>query len=217
MASFKTEINEVLTALKIIRNELRELKETTAMSTENISNIHQITSDLSRKLDEIVNVTGIKQPVVPVKKEPKKALEQKTSDLGTPKPKPKPKPRSKATKEKTVEKKKKKYGNIMTYFRSKFNTDPGYFYSVMNKEDTEALFTEHEKDLKSKKGDKKIKAQILLLYKAISSNKVKENAMRNMMDKENDEHLKSEGVEASKDETDEEEESESGSDSDHDE
>jgi hypothetical protein len=214
MASFKTEVTEILSILKSIQKEILELKATTAMSTENISNIHQTTADLSRKFDEMINVTGIKQPVVPIKKETKKASEEKTSDLGTPKPKPKPK--SKATKEKTAEKKKKKYGNIMTYFRSKFIIDPSYFYSVMNKEDTEALFTEHEKDLKSKKGDKKIKAQVLFLYKAISTDKLKANAMRNMMDKENNEHLKSEGVEASKDETDEDE-GDSESDSDHDE
>lgn len=215
MSSFKAELTEILALLKSNQKEIRELKATTAMSTENISNIHQTTADLSRKFDEMINVTGIKQPVAVAKTETKKASGKKpSSNAGTPKPKTK----SKATKSKTADKKKKLHGNIMTYFRSKFLSDQAYFNPVMNQEDTDALFAEHEKDLKSKKGDKKLKAQVGYLYKAISVDKVKMNSLRNMMDKENNEHMKSEGVEASKDETDDDEgDEDSDSDSDHDE
>jgi hypothetical protein len=216
MTSFKSELTEIIALLKSNQKELRELKSTTAMSIENISNIYQTTADLSRKFDEMVNVTGIKQPV---KKENSNSSEQKSkSDPETPRSKSKPETKSKATKSKTVEKKKKLHGNIMTYFRTKFLADQTYFYSVMKLEDTEALFTEHEKELKSKKGDKKLKAQVALLYKAISADKAKLNVMRNMMDKENNEHMKSEGAEASKDDTEDEDGSDSGveSDSEHD-
>jgi hypothetical protein len=214
MSSFKTELAEILSLLKSNQKEIREIKAKTAMSTENISNINQTTEDLSRKFDEMVNVTGIKQPVVSTKKETKKVPGKKaSSNAGTPKPQTK----SKATKSKTVEKKKKLHGNIMTYFRSKYLSDQTYFHPVMNQGDTDALFVEHDKDLKSKKGDKKLKAQVGFLYKAISTDKVKMIALRNMMEKENNEHMKSEGVEASKDDTEEEDSSDSESDSDNDE
>ena len=79
----------------------------------------------------------------------------------------------------------------------------------------ETLFAKHEKDLKTKKGDKKLRAQVGFLYKSISNNKIKMSALRAMMDKENADHVKSQGVEALKDETDGE--GDSHSDSDHDE
>jgi hypothetical protein len=208
MSSFKAELEEVLKQIGALQKEVKSLSSQLSMKNETIANIHQTTMDLSRKLDEIVNVTGIKSPVTG-KKEPKK----EPKETGTPSSRPK----SKAVKSKTVVKKKKLYGNIMTYFRSKYLADQAYFHTVMDEKETEALFAEHEKDLKGKKGDKKTKAQVGFLYKAISKNKAKLNSLRTMMDKENSEHLKSQGTEAVKDSSDDEDDGNSGSDSDSDE
>jgi len=206
--SFKTELAEIMTLLKGLQKDVKEIKAQTAMSTENISNIYQTSSDLSRKFDEMVNVTGIKTPTG-TKNETKKTSGKKET---------KARPKSKAVKSKPIVKKKKLHGNIMTYFRSKFLADQTYFHSVMDPKETEELFEEHEKDLKAKKGDKKLKAQVGFLYKAISANKPKMNSLRNMMDKENSDHLKAQGVEAVKDETDGDEgDDDSDSDSDNDE
>jgi hypothetical protein len=218
MASFKTELNEILNLLKSNQKEILEIKATVAMSAENVSNIYQTTADLSRKIDEVINLTGIKQPLV-AKKEPKTQAKKKPdneseSDVGTPKPKPKTKTVTKATKSKTIEKKNKLHGNIMTYFRTKFREDPTYFYSVLNEEETKELLIEYEKNLKTKKGDKKIGTQTDYIYRAIYTNPAKHKALRNLMDKENEEHFKSEGVEAVKDETDGDDDKKTDSDSD---
>lgn len=206
MSSFKTELSEITALLKGIQKDLKEVKAMAAMNTENISNIYQTSSDLSRKFDEAINVTGIKVPVGS-KKEKKTPSKKET----------KTSPKSKAVKTKTVTKKKKLHGNIMTYFRAKFMEDQTYFHSIMDEKEMETLFAKHEKDLKTKKGDKKLRAKVGVLYKSISNNnnKTKMSALRAMMDKENADHMKSQGVEAVKDETDGE--GDSHSDSDHDE
>lgn len=194
--SFKSEIAEILTLLKSLRKEVNSLNGQVDMCTENNANIFQTVSDLSRKFDEMINVTGIGTPVVS-----KKSNENKTSSNKASQPKTS-RSKSKAVKTKTSVAKKKLHGNIMTYFRSKFLADQSYFRSIMSEKEENTLFTEHEKDLKSKNGDKKIKAQVGILYKAISSNDEKISLLRSMMEKENDEHLKSQGVEAVSDETD---------------
>ena len=233
--SLKAEIDEVLALLKGLKKEIKEIKDKQSMFTETISNIHQVTEDLSRKFDEMVNVVGVKTPVAPKKAPAAKKKETKadndkeskddddddedddadddgevaTSDAKT-------RPKSKATKAKTTEKKKKKWANVMTYFRAKYMTDQKYFTNIMDEKESDALFAEHEKDLKSKKGEKKLKAQVGYLYKSINKNKPKMSALRAMMDKENNEHVKENGTTAVKDQTDEEED-EPGSESDQDE
>ena len=224
--SIKAEIDEVLTLLKGLKKDVKEIKDKQAMFTETSSNILQISEDLSRKFDEMINVVGVKTPVTSKKtpakpkKESKDYNDEETKDgedvdvddedddgevnsKTSPKP---PRPKSKAVKEKSNEKKKKKYINIMTYFRAKYTVDQTYFNNIIDQKELDALFSEHEKDLKSKKGDKKLKAQVGHIYRAINKNKTKMATLRSMMDKENNEYIKETGTTAVKDQTDNEEE-----------
>lgn len=207
----KAEITEILTLLKGLSKRLEKVENQQAMSTETVSNIYQVSEDLSRKFDEMVNVTGIKHPVTSKKVSGKKEKKTKQTIKSPSK--------SKAVKNKITSKGAKLHCNIMTYFRSKYLENQDYFSEIMDQKETDALFDEHEKDLKNKKGEKKLKAQVGILYKAVSKNKTKMSALRTMMDKENAEHLKSQGKDAVKDTTDDEDEGDvsSESDSDHDE
>jgi hypothetical protein len=220
--SMKSEIEEILALLKGLKAEIAKIgkdakvaNEKQAMMTETVANTHQICSDLARKFDEIVNVVGVKTPVVAKKPVAAKGKKEKPPDQddddGEVDVEVKSTTKSKAAKPKTAKKTQKKYTNIMTYFRVKYVEDQNYFNFIMSAEECASLFEEHAEDLASKAGEKKLRAQIGFLYGAISKNKERMQKLRDRMERENLDHINDKKVAAEKDQTDEEEDAASGS------
>lgn len=199
--SVKTELESIMKLLASIKAELDDVKGSQAASAETIANIHHTAENLSRKFDEVVNNVGTKQPVGALKKAPaakvKKDEDKDEDDVRADRPTAPSKP----SKTKAPEPK-KPHNNIMTFFRTKFVADQGYFDAVMSAQARTSLFAEHDEDLRTKVGDKKIKAQVAYLYKAISKNKEKMEQVRGMMSAENDRHVAASGTVAARDNTD---------------
>ena len=220
--SMKSEIEEILGLLKGLKAEIAKVvkdvkvsHEKQAMMTETIANIHQVSSDLARKFDEVVNVVGVKTPVAAKKPaaaaKGKKEKSPDHDDDGEVDAEVKSPTKSKAAKPKTAAKPQKRHQNIMTFARKKYMEDPSYFNFIMSPDECESLFAEHAEDLASKAGEKKLKAQLGFLYGSISKNKEKMQKLRDRMEKENSEHSNEKKVAAEKDHTDEEEDAASGS------
>ncbi len=217
----KSEIEEILALLKGLKAEIAKIgkdarvaNEKQAMMTETIANIHQVSSDLARKFDEVVNVVGVKTPVAakkPVAAKGKKEKPPDQDDDGEVDAEVKSPTKSKAAKPKTSAKPQKRHQNIMTFARKKYMEDPSYFDFIMSPDECESLYAEHAEDLASKAGEKKLKAQLGFLYGSISKNKEKMQKLRDRMEKENSEHSNEKKVAAEKDHTDEEEDAASGS------
>lgn len=197
-----TEIAEIVTHLKFLKKEIADMKEQNSLNAETLANIHQVTEDSSRKIDEMLNVTGLKHPVISNKNSQKTKSSRKKSNP------------SKAVKPKNTEKKKELHGNIYTYFKCKYKNNKDFILNIMNQKEIDALFKEHEKSLKNKKDDKMLTAQIKILYDAIRINKTNMKNLRAMKEKENFEHAKSQETEAVRDSSDG---NSSDSESDHDE
>lgn len=212
---FRSLLQEVKTLSQDLKNMARasgELKHTLAIQSEQISNIDQTTSDISRKFDALVVMQGCGVPVSAKKPPPAKGRKGKEADVddtgdvdgdigGERKTADKPAAAAKAAPKAS---KKKKYHNVMAFFRAKYMADPTFLNGVISTKECEALFEEHEKVLKPKKGEKKLVAQIGVLYKSINKNKEKIEVIRAMMEKENAEYAKETGAVAGKDQTDDE-------------
>lgn len=163
----KTVLNTITKSVTDNPGISNDIQTETKMILELVNTIHQRVEDMSKKFDEVLNV-GLKKPkVTPLKKT--------TSDL------PKKK-KSVNTEESKSEPKLIK--NIMTYFKFKYLEDQTVFDDILEENQADALFEEHEDELRNKKGDAKIKAQTSILYKNLT--KAQKNKVRERMMDEND-------------------------------
>ena len=202
---------EILSSLKEIKKSIKEVKESSKLSEENITDMYQIISDLSKKYDELFNIIGLKTPVGVNSKKKSKETEKKTKKSNESEEKKsneseekKCNLKSKAVKSKNEKEKKKLYSNILTYFKKKYLEDPSFVSSIIPLEEQNELFNieKNRKILDSKKGLSKLKSQAVLLYKYMPKGESRNKKIRAMMEKENDEYSKRQDSDANKDESD---------------
>jgi len=193
---FKSTLAEIVKTVNANNKVITELKKENALLKDVIHNIHQRTEDMSKKFDEVLNA-GTKTPVT--KQPAKKAPAKKTADDK----KAKPKAKTKEKEESTSDDSSKPIKNIMTYFKTKYVEDAEFFDSILEEKQAEAVFTEYEDEIKTKKaGVTRDKLKASMLYRNLNANQKKK-----IREKMLEEHEKST--------TNEEEdvEAESGSDS----
>jgi hypothetical protein len=146
---------------------IKELQLESKINNELLSNNYERLEDISKKFDILANMGGINRKPTPVKKadvtKPKKPVKKETDEL-----------KSSGT----------IFKNIMTYFKLRYIENQNYFDEVFEEKQVESLFIEHEKDLSSKKGSAKLKAQANLLYKNLTEDQRKK--VRYQMNDEND-------------------------------
>lgn len=167
--------------------EVKSLKAQNKLIEENTSATNQHIADLSSKLDEIANVAD--GPPAGTKKGGKKAAKSG--------------PKTRAAKKKTDTKEKKKWANIMTYFKTRYIADQDAFSEIISDEEQKDAFADHKDDLKDKSGEKLTRAKATVLYKyVIKGDKEKSNKLRAKMNKENEEHKNKNSKDAAKDDSD---------------
>jgi len=128
---------------------------------ENISTIYNITQDINKKLDMIINISGLKSPTIVQCN--KKNIKKNIVSNNTSKP----------------------VNNIMTYFKNRYLDDQSAWDELFENDDIkitadsfkEKLFEEHSKEFEGKNKLDIIKLQCNILYKSLSKDqklKIKE-------------------------------------------
>ena len=178
---FKTSLSEIVSSISTNEKIIKEIQSDNKTVIEVVNNIYERVEDMSKKIDFVLNM-GCKKPKETNTK-PTKAKADKPTD-------------SKESKE-SDSGPSKIIRNIMTYFKTKYIADSTCFDDILEENQAQALFAEHEKDLSSKKGDAKIKSQSILLFRnlnAYQKKKVRErmNDEIDALSVNNDDDLKEE-------------------------
>jgi hypothetical protein len=152
--AFKNTLSEIISVVSCNEKIIKKLQCDNKKILEIVNNIYERSEDMSTKIDFVLNM-GHKKPkettVKPTKSKPDKITDSKESDTGAP----------------------KIIKNIMTYFKTKYIADNTCFDDILEENQAQALYTEHEKDLSSKKGDMKIKSQSILLFRNLNPHQKK--------------------------------------------
>ena len=168
---FKATLAEIVKTVSANKKILEEIKKENKVISEVVNNIYQRTEDMSKKFDEVLN-TGLKKPVTKpaAKKTPaKKTLDEK-------------KTKGKAKTEPVAEEPSKPIKNIMTYFKTKYSENASFFDSILEENQADAVFAEHDEEIKAKKDTAaKTKLKAAILYKNITTDQ-KKKVREKMMD-----------------------------------
>jgi hypothetical protein len=173
--AFNNSLAEVITTLARHEAILKENQSDIKINKELLTSIYESLSDMSVKVDFFGNMNG------GVNKKPK-AVPAKKSETDTAKKPPK-KPTATEKTSTPIVKSSKIITNIMTFFRTRYIEDQTYFDYIYEENQIKALFLEHAKDLDSKKGINKTKAQANLLYK-----KLTDSQRKKVRERQNDEN-----------------------------
>jgi hypothetical protein len=143
------------------------------INSEVIETTYQITEDVCKKFDLVLNV-GIKKPTVSTIK----TEESKEANLDT-------KPKKKTRVEKSSKGGTEIIKNILTYFKVRYNENMNIFDSILEENQAKSIFEENAKSINAKKNDvEKQKERTNLLYKNLSDSQKKK--VREMMTEENE-------------------------------
>ena len=151
--TFISEIKDLKEQNKVLGAKLDELKATTDRNSEVIETSYQITEDVGKKFDELLN-TGIKKPKpIPTKKsthtEVKNKSEQKAKVTADANP--------------GIIK------NILKYFKVKYGSDENIFNDILEENQVNAVLLENAAKINEKKNDAdKQKERINLIYKSLT-------------------------------------------------
>lgn len=186
-SQFKTTLSNIVTTVSNNQKVLDELKNDNSMVIELLNSIYQMTEDMSKKFDEVLNI-GIKKPSGSNTKNSN--TDDKLKQTETP---------STASSKSTIVKTKasdskpevstgdeppKVIKNIMTFFKTRYVQNPNVFNDILEENQAEAIFAEQASEIASKKeGVQRNKFKATILYKKISKAQIKR-----IRDKMMDEH-----------------------------
>lgn len=170
--AMKASLAEIINTIGANGMVITAVQNDNKMVLELLHNIYQRVEDMSKKFDEVLN-TGIKKP--------------KSVPKNTPVKKPPAKKKSES-KSKTVKETSSTEGgvklikNIMTYFKTRFTENDKFFNDILEENQAESIFAEHEDEINSKKaGAARTKAQATILYKNLTKDQ-KKKIREKMMD-----------------------------------
>ena len=224
-AQVKTSLATIINTLNSHKAVIDEVKSENVIIIEVLNTVLQLSTDMSKKFDEMLNI-GVKKPRTTTKKEdepeaepkeikPKGKAKSKTEDTEekpkaekpkAEKPKAeKPKPESKPKVEKPKAEKPKvekadddKVKNIMTYFKTAYSNDPSLFDDILDQEQSDTVFDANAEEIAAKKdGVARNKLKASLLYKTLT--KAQKNKIRDKMLAEDEAEDEEEDVNADED------------------
>ena len=174
--AFKNSLNDVVATLAKHESIIKDSRSDIKTCNELLNNICERVADISVKLDFFINMGGHS-------KKPKPVPVKKPDVVATTTAK-KPVKKSSSTTAAPEAKSSKIIKNIMTYFKTRYLEDQTYFNDIFEENQIEALLVEHDKELSTKKGLIKTKAQSNILYKNLSDSQRKK--VRERMADENE-------------------------------
>jgi hypothetical protein len=183
---FKTALSNIITNVSNHQKILDELKTDNAMMIELLNTIYQMTEDMSKKFDEVLNI-GIKKPSGSNTTKNNSGADDKANHQD-PASTPASKSvgiKNKASKpESTNDEPPKVIKNIMTFFKTRYVQNPNVFNDILDENQAESIFAEQATEIASKKeGVQRNKFKAAILYKKISKTQIKK-----IRDKMMDEH-----------------------------
>lgn len=184
---FKTALNNIISTVTTNQKILDEVKADNAMVVESLTSIYQMVEDISKKLDEVLNI-GIKKPKGTTTKSVNNSDEKSSSSESV----------SSNTKQNNIKNKNSEskddtgadsgkvvIKNIMTFFKTRYTQDPSIFNDILEENQAESIFAEHAKEILAKKeGVQRNKFKASLLYK--QTTKTQRKKIRDKMMDEND-------------------------------
>jgi hypothetical protein len=174
--SVNESIAKILEIVSELRSDNKKLFHQQKINSEVIETTYQITEDVCKKFDLLLNV-GIKKPTVSNIKTIK-TEESKESNLDT-------KPKKKTRVEKSSKGGPEIIKNILTYFKVRYNENIHIFDSILEENQAKSIFEENAKSINAKKTEvEKQKERTNLLYKNLSDSQKKK--VREMMTEENE-------------------------------
>jgi hypothetical protein len=183
---FKTALSTIVTSVSNHQKILDELKTDNAMMIELLNTIYQMTEDMSKKFDEVLNI-GIKKPIGSNTTKNNSGADDKSKqqDPASTSASKSAGAKNKAAKpESTNDEPPKVIKNIMTFFKTRYVQNPNVFNDILDENQAESIFAEQATEIASKKeGVQRNKFKAAILYKKISKAQIKK-----IRDKMMDEH-----------------------------
>ena len=187
-SQFKSTLADIVRAVSTNKAVLDEIKSDNAMVIELVNAIYQITEDLSKKFDEVLN-GGIRKPKAVASKATAKSAKVKTTTTTTtaetPRKKSAVKIKASDANADDTDAPVKVIKNIMNFFKTRYTEDRTIFNDILEENQAEAVFAENETEISSKKeGVQRDKAKATILYKNLT--KAQKKKIREKMMDEND-------------------------------
>lgn len=182
---FKTALSTIVTNVSNHQKILDELKTDNAMMIELLNTIYQMTEDMSKKFDEVLNI-GIKKPSGSntTKNNSTDDKSKQQDPASTPSTKNIVVKNKSSKPESNNDEQPKVIKNIMTFFKTRYVQNPNVFNDILDENQAESIFAEHVAEIDSKKeGVQRDKFKASVLYKKISKAQIKK-----IRDKMMDEH-----------------------------
>jgi hypothetical protein len=177
---YKQTLDSILNMLQQNKAVLAELKADNNQVKEVVFTVHQHVEDMSKKFDDVLNFGFSKPKAPPVKKRaPKIASKKVVPEVVTTVLAPVKKRAPKTKKVKGAPPVK----NIMTYFKSNFIDEVGFFDEVLEESQVASQYAEHKEALSAKKeGAARNRTKATLIYKSLTLDQKKK--IRELMDDE---------------------------------